>query len=73
MAPRETVKDVYGPGTFTDVDFTPVPQDSKRLLEYFSKKTPGFNSDPAFLDNVNFSGNDLPLLPGPIKAQVLVS
>ncbi|KAF2171090.1 hypothetical protein M409DRAFT_51311 [Zasmidium cellare ATCC 36951] len=71
MATHETVTDVYGPGTFTDVDFTPVPQDARRVLEYFAKKTPGFNSDPAFLDNVKFTGGDLPILPGPIKAQVL--
>lgn len=73
MTLHETVSDVYGPGTFTDVKLTPVPQDSRRLLEYFAKQTPGFNSDPAFLDNVKFTGGDLPILPGPIKAQALVS
>lgn len=73
MSLHETVKDVYGPGTFTDTNFTPVPQEARRLLEYFAKKTPGFRDDAEFLDQVKFTGQDLPLLPGPIKAQVLTA
>lgn len=73
MAPCAVVKDVYGPGTYTDTDFTPVPQEARRLLKHFAEQTPGFRSDDAFLDNVEFTGDDLPMLPGPIKAQALVS
>lgn len=63
---------IYGPGTFTDTIFTPVPQECERLLNHFAQITPGFNSDPAVLSKVRFHGGDLPILPGPIKAQVLV-
>jgi hypothetical protein len=63
---------IYGPGTFTDTEFTPVPHECERLLKHFAQITPGFTSDPAALSKVHFHGNDLPILPGPIKAQVLV-
>ncbi|KAK4621232.1 hypothetical protein CLAFUW4_06746 [Fulvia fulva] len=49
------------------------PASRKRLLRYFAEKTPGFNSDADFLDNADFHGQDLPLLPGPIKAQPLAA
>lgn len=64
---------IYGPGTYTDTGFSPVPQECERLLEYFIRSTPGFKNDPAVLKKVNFHGGDLPILPGPLKAQALVS
>ncbi|CAK1362693.1 hypothetical protein CB0940_05112 [Cercospora beticola] len=70
MTKHETVEDVYGPGTHTDKHFVPVPQDARRLLQYMAEITPGFDSSASFLNQVNFTGRDLPLLPGPIKAQV---
>ena len=69
MTGHQTIPDVYGPGTYTDTEFIPVPQDSKRLLQYIASITPGFNASPDFLNKVQFTGQDLPLLPGPIKAQ----
>lgn len=69
MTAHETIPDVFGSGTYTDKKFIPVPQDSKRLLQYIASITPGFNTSSEFLDQVKFTGQDLPLLPGPIKAQ----
>ncbi|PHH67874.1 hypothetical protein CDD82_1039 [Ophiocordyceps australis] len=68
MAPHSTTKGVYGPGTFTDTVFTPLPTECRRLLKYFADATPGFTKDAKALD-VNFHGEDLPRIPGPLKAQ----
>lgn len=70
---HQTVKDVYGPGTFTDTDFIPVPTDARRILEHLANVTPGFLPGAQAIKEVDFQGDDLPMLPGPIKAQVLVS
>ncbi|RFU76004.1 alpha methylacyl- racemase [Trichoderma arundinaceum] len=64
---------VYGPGTYTDTNFIPVPQDSARIFRELITKTPGFTKDEKLLSSVNFVGNDLPLLPGPIKSQALTA
>lgn len=56
-----------------DEAFTPVPEESRRLLKYFALATPGFTTDEAILDDVEFHGSDLPIIPGPLKSQVLVS
>jgi hypothetical protein len=69
---RNTIHDLYGPGTFTDAEFIPLTQDCRRLLKYFAEVTPGFTKDSAVLEAVDFHGRDLPILPGPIKAQALV-
>jgi hypothetical protein len=58
MASHPTKKDIYGPGTFTDVDFTPVPQECTRILHHLADTTPGFTTDPAILDIVHFHGAD---------------
>jgi hypothetical protein len=34
--------DVYGLGTFVDVDVLPVPEDARRIFEILARKTPGF-------------------------------
>lgn len=60
--------DIYGPGTFMDTDFTPVPQDAARIFEYIAKNTPGFSKDKELWDTVKFEGSSLPIIPGPIKA-----
>lgn len=67
------IADIYGPGSYVDTSFTPVPQEARRLLEYFAKQTPGFRTDAEFLNNVKFEGQDLPMLSGPIKSQALSS
>lgn len=71
MPSHTTATGIYGPGTYTDTEFAPVPQEARRLLQYFAKQTPGFRDDDTFLENVKFTGGDFPLLPGPIKAQAL--
>ncbi|GLA28357.1 hypothetical protein AnigIFM63326_005931 [Aspergillus niger] len=63
----------YGPGTYVDTSFTPVPEECKRLLCVFAARTPGFTQDPALLDGVIFEGDDLPCIPGPIKAQAVTA
>lgn len=73
MSTHSTKKDVFGPGTFVDNEFIGVPEDSLRLLRYLASITPGFTTEEAALNDVVFSGDDLPIIPGPIKAQVLVS
>lgn len=72
MFTHPTRKDVYGPGSFADLEFTPVPQECKRLLKYLADSTPGFTKDQALLDNVHFHGADYPIIPGPLKSQVFV-
>ena len=72
MSPHKTVAGVYGPGTFADAEFTALPAECRRLLGYFAGASPGFTKDAAVLDAVEFYGSELPILPGPLKAQALV-
>ena len=72
MVSHPAKKDVYGPGTFTDLDFTPVPQECQRILQHLAESTPGFTTDPKILNNVNFHGADYPMIPGPLKSQAFV-
>lgn len=69
---HSTTKDVYGPGTFADTEFHSVPDESRRLLRLLASKTPGFTRDEAALSSVKFSGDDLSIIPGPLKSQALV-
>jgi hypothetical protein len=69
---RNTAKDVYGPGTFVDTELHSVPDESQRLLRLLACKTPGFTQDEAALSDVEFSGDDLSIIPGPLKSQALV-
>lgn len=73
MAAHSTIKDVFGPGTFVDTKFIGVPSDARRLLKYLAGNTQGFTTDEGTLNDVEFSGDDLPIIPGPLKSQVLVS
>ena len=66
------IEHVYGPGSYTDNEFIPVPQDAERLLKYFASKTPGFTRDLSQLEKVKFGGSDMSIIPGPLKPQVLV-
>jgi hypothetical protein len=63
----------YGPGSWVDTSFTPVPEECERLLVLLALETPGFTKDPRLLEKVKFEGDDLPNIPGPIKAQALTS
>lgn len=73
MSSHKTTEGVYGPGTHTDTEFVPLPKDCRRLLQHLASITPGFTKDPKALEDVEFHGRDLTILPGPIKAQALVS
>ena len=72
MGAHKTVEGIYGPGTFADAEFTALPAECRRLLRYFAEASPGFTKDPAILNAVEFYGSELPILPGPLKAQALV-
>ena len=65
--------DIYGPGTFVDKQFLPVPDDARRVFEILAKATPGFSKDPRVWDSVAFQGHPEPMIPGPIKAPVVAS
>lgn len=73
MANHQTVKDLFGPGTFVDTVYTPLIPECRRLLQYFADNTPGFTVEATELDAVEFHGQDLPIIPGPLKSQAMVS
>ncbi|PYH93432.1 CoA-transferase family III [Aspergillus ellipticus CBS 707.79] len=76
MAPaHETVPgtEVYGPGTFIDKQFLPVPEDARRVFEFLASSTPGFTQSKAAWDTVHFEGRPDPMVQGPIKAPVIAA
>ena len=73
MTREPDTEESYGPGTYVDKSFLPVPEECKRLLRILAAKTPGFTRDEALLDGVKFEGDDLPCIPGPIKAQAVTA
>ncbi|KAJ4318796.1 hypothetical protein N0V94_004220 [Neodidymelliopsis sp. IMI 364377] len=68
MPLSDRTADVYGPGTYTDKTFVPVPTDTARIFRLIASQTPGFTQDEAMLSKVRFTGEDYPVIPGPIKA-----
>jgi|SRR5690242_12438016 len=68
MGVSDRLPDVYGPGTYTDKAFVPVPEDTARIFRLIASQTPGFTQDEATLAKVVFTGEDYPVIPGPIKA-----
>ncbi|KAK0648978.1 CoA-transferase family III domain-containing protein [Cercophora newfieldiana] len=68
MSQEPRIPDIYGPGTFTDREFLPVPQDTERIFRLLASQTPGFTQDASLLSKVRFEGESYPILPGPIKA-----
>ncbi|GAB1317844.1 hypothetical protein MFIFM68171_08054 [Madurella fahalii] len=68
MSQEPRTPGVYGPGTYTDRRFTPVPQESERIFRLLVSQTPGFSHDEALLSKVRFDGENYPVIPGPIKA-----
>ena len=68
-----TTEGGYGPGTFVDTSFTPLPQECTRLLKWLASKTPRFTSDQQVLNAVKFEGDDLPIIPGPVKSVALTA
>jgi hypothetical protein len=73
MRTHSTIKDIYGPGTFIDAAYAPLPAECHRLLKHFASVSPGFTNDDAALRCVEFHGDHLPIIPGPLKSQALVS
>lgn len=76
MAPKhETIAgtSVYGPGTFIDKNVLPAPEDTRRIFEYLVSTTPGFTKDPEIWNTVRFEGGPDPMLPGPLKAPIVVA
>ena len=69
---NDTTQDGYGPGTFVDTAFHSVPDESRRLLRLLASQTPGFTRDEAALSAVKFTGDDLTIIPGPLKSQAIV-
>ena len=63
----------YGPGTYVDKTFTPVPEECNRLLRWLAGVTPGFTTDETTLNSVKFQGGDLPNIPGPVKSVALTA
>lgn len=63
----------YGPGSWVDAFYTPVPEECKRVLEMLVQEAPGFPKDHRLLDSVTFEGGDLSCIPGPLKSQVLTA
>ncbi|CAL5869477.1 uncharacterized protein PFLUO_LOCUS3706 [Penicillium psychrofluorescens] len=70
---HETVPgdETYGPGTYVDKRFLPVPEDAHRIFKFLASKTPGFSRDPALWDTVRFEGRPDPMIPGPMKSPVV--
>ncbi|KAF5550963.1 acyl transferase carnitine dehydratase [Fusarium mexicanum] len=68
MSQEPKIRDVYGPGTHTDRTFVPVPQDTTRIFRLIASQTPGFTQDESILSKVRFTGDEFPVISGPIKA-----
>ncbi|CCT72678.1 related to acyl-CoA transferases/carnitine dehydratase [Fusarium fujikuroi] len=68
MSQEPRIPDVYGPGTHFDRTFVPVPQDTQRIFRLIASQTPGFTQDDSILSKVRFTGDEFPVISGPIKA-----
>lgn len=68
MSQEPRIPDVYGPGTHSDRTFVPVPQDTQRIFRLIASQTPGFTQDDSILSKVRFTGDEFPVISGPIKA-----
>jgi hypothetical protein len=73
MSSYTKTEGTYGPGSYTDTTFTPLPQECARILRYLASVTPGFTTDEDTLNSVRWVGDDLPLIPGPIKSQAITA
>jgi hypothetical protein len=73
QVPTSEPTNEYGPGSYVDKHFTPLPEECKRLLRLLAERTPGFTKDASLLDGVRFEGDSLPCIPGPIKSQALTA
>lgn len=46
--------EIYGPGTFDDEHFLPVPDDARRIFEIIVNATENFTKDSRIWDSVKF-------------------
>ncbi|KAF5691904.1 transferase family III [Fusarium circinatum] len=69
----KTSNETYGAGTTVEAEFSPLPAECERILRIFAARTPGFTKDEALLSGINFHGDDLPCIPGPIKSQAVTA
>ena len=67
------IQETYGPGTYVEESFSPLPVECRRLLRLFAARTPGFTQDETLINEVQFDGDDLPCIPGPIKSQAVTA
>lgn len=72
MTAHKVIAGGYGPGTYVDVEFLPLPEDCERILSYLTEATPGFPAYDPQSNVVEFIGSDLSIIPGPVKAQAMV-
>lgn len=72
MGKHATIPGLFGPGTYVDTEFHGVPAESRRILSYLVSVTPGIGITDDDLAAVEFAGQDLPIIPGPLKSQVMV-
>jgi hypothetical protein len=68
MSQEPRIPEVYGPDTHTDRTFIPVPQDTQRIFRLIASQTPGFTQDESILSKVRFTGDEFPVISGPIKS-----
>lgn len=68
MDQQPRTRDGYGPGTFTDREFQPAPDEAARIFRLLADQTPGFTTDHLLLDKVRFTGEPYPVIPGPFKS-----
>ncbi|RBR11555.1 hypothetical protein FVER53590_13864 [Fusarium verticillioides] len=61
------------PGTHTDRTFVPVPRDTERVFRLIASQTPGFTQDESILSKFIFTGDELSVISGPIKAVSVAS
>ncbi|KAF5560098.1 acyl transferase carnitine dehydratase [Fusarium phyllophilum] len=73
MSQEPRIPDVYGPGTHTDRTFVPVSEDTERIFRLVASQTPGFTQDESILSKVTFTGDEFPVISGPIKAVSVAS
>jgi len=73
MSHKPRIPDIYGPGTYTDNVFVPVPRDAQRIFRLLASQTPGFTQDGSLWAKIRFVGEGYPVLPGPMKAPVVAA
>ncbi|KAK4463547.1 succinate--hydroxymethylglutarate CoA-transferase [Cladorrhinum samala] len=70
MDRQPRTRDGYGPGTFTDEEFQPAPDEAARIFRLLADQTPGFLTagGRVLLGKVRFTGEPYPVIPGPVKS-----